>query len=124
MNSELITLPISVNVVPGDEAAGRTENPEVTTELAFQRAQRSKREATDALRDGDVDVAINQYRAASIELRGMDVSAAGPEAAAEIQAEAELFDRLALDAEHDQLRARKSARADHQMKSRIRGRGR
>ena len=54
MKSQLATIPVSVNVVPGDEAAGRTENPEVTTELAFQRAQRAKREATDALRDGDV----------------------------------------------------------------------
>jgi Ca-activated chloride channel family protein len=42
MESKVASIPVSVNVVPGDEAAGRAENTEVTTELAFQRAQRSK----------------------------------------------------------------------------------
>ena len=55
MQSQRADLPVYVNVVPGDEAAGRTQNPEVTTELSFQKAQRDKREASEALKHGDVD---------------------------------------------------------------------
>lgn len=124
MKSEVATMPISVNVVPGDQAAGRIEDPEVTTELAFQRAQRQKREATDALRDGDPEQAINRYHAASENLRDMDLSALAPAAAAEIAAEADLLDDLALQARHDEMLVRKRARADHHMKSRKRGRER
>jgi Ca-activated chloride channel family protein len=122
MKSELATLPISVNVVPGDQAAGRTEDPEVTTELAFQRAQRTKREATDALRDGDPKRAIDGYRSAAADLRSLDLSGAPAGAAAEIAAEAEMFDRLSEEATHDEMRARKLGRADYHMKSRKRGR--
>jgi len=124
MKSELVTLPVSVNVVPGDQAAGRTEDPEVTTELAFQRAQQTKREATDALRDGDVDRAMSSYRSAAADLRSLDVSAAAPETAAEIAAEADLFDRLSAEAELDAMHARKLSRADYHMKARKRGRER
>ncbi|MFI6574223.1 VWA domain-containing protein [Nocardiopsis sp. NPDC050513] len=48
-----VTLPITVNVVPGDEAAGRTPAPEVRTEEALQRAQTAKRRAGEALRRGN-----------------------------------------------------------------------
>src|SRR3712207_7950376 len=48
------TLFRSVNVVPGDEVAGRVPNPVVRTEVAFQQAQRAKRLASEALLDGDV----------------------------------------------------------------------
>ncbi|CAL9554424.1 hypothetical protein SUDANB121_04521 [Nocardiopsis dassonvillei] len=47
------TLPISVNVVPGDEASGRVPRPEVRTEEALQRAQTAKKRASEALRRGD-----------------------------------------------------------------------
>ncbi len=121
MKSRLAKIPVSINVVPGDEAAGRTENPEVTTELAFQRAQRAKREATNALRDGEVGLASALYKRASIDLR--QVAAIAPDASApELRAEAELLDELADQAPADASRTSKRARADHHMKSRRRGR--
>ena len=48
-----MTLPVSVNVVPGDQAAGRVPDPKVRTELLFQQAQEAKRRAADAIARGD-----------------------------------------------------------------------
>ena len=123
MRSERADIPVHVNVVPGDEAAGRTENAEVTTELSFQQAQRAKREASDALADGDVDRAQRIYDGASLGLSELDLSAAPPESAAdEIADEMRVLQELADQAEADQILARKRALADHHMKSRKRGR--
>ncbi len=119
MKSELATIPVSVNVVPGDEANGRTANPTVSTELAFQRAQRAKREATDALRDGDPDRAAETYRLASLAVRE---APAPPELAQEMLTEADLLDNLAARAHDEGMAVRKMASADHHMKSRRRGR--
>ena len=46
------SLPISVNVVPGDEAAGRIPHPTVESEKLFQDAQVAKREASEAFERG------------------------------------------------------------------------
>jgi Ca-activated chloride channel family protein len=123
MKSRLATLPVNVNVVPGDQAAGRVRDPEVETELSFQRAQRTKREATDALGDGDVGRAEALYSKAAVDLRRLsgseDLSAP---AAEELAAEATLLEDLAAQAESDAMRARKIARADYHMKARKRGR--
>lgn len=48
-------LPISVNVVPGDEAAGRIPHPTVESEVLFQEAQDVKRQASEAFERGDLD---------------------------------------------------------------------
>jgi Ca-activated chloride channel family protein len=120
MRGEVATMPVHVNVVPGDQAAGRVDEPEVATELAFQRVQRVKREATDALRDGRVDDAAHGYRSASKTIRKLE--APSPESAAELAAEVELLDSLAEQAYVDDISARKQARADDHMKSRRRGR--
>jgi Ca-activated chloride channel family protein len=48
-----VTLPVCVNVVPGDQAASRVANPEVRSELLFQQAQDAKRRAADAIARGD-----------------------------------------------------------------------
>ncbi len=121
MKSKVASIPVSINVVPGDEAAGRTENAQVRTELAFQRAQRAKREATDALRDGNVAKASSLYRGASIDLRTAETSAPA-EAAPELASEAALLDELADRARDDAMSVRKRARADYHMKARRRGR--
>jgi Ca-activated chloride channel homolog len=121
MQSRLATIPVSINVVPGDEAAGRSENPAVEVELAFQRAQRAKRDATDALHDGDVETASSLYRDASLDLRSAHV-AAPPDTASELDAEASLLEDLADRAELDAMSVRKQARADYHMKARRRGR--
>lgn len=49
-----VSLPISVNVVPGDEAAERSKHPHVESEILFQEAQDSKRKASEAFERGDV----------------------------------------------------------------------
>jgi Ca-activated chloride channel homolog len=54
---QVVTLPVSVNVVPGDEAAGRVPDATVVTEVLFQEAQESKRLASEALERGDRDTA-------------------------------------------------------------------
>jgi len=49
----VITLPVTVNVVPGDVAAGRVPDPVVTVERLLQQAQQTKREAISVLRAGE-----------------------------------------------------------------------
>ena len=48
-------LPITVNVVPGDEAAGRIPHPTVQSEVLFQEAQDVKRQASEAFERGEFD---------------------------------------------------------------------
>lgn len=48
-------LPITINVVPGDEAAGRVAHPTVHSEVLFQEAQDVKRRASEAFEQGDFD---------------------------------------------------------------------
>jgi Ca-activated chloride channel family protein len=50
-----VTLPVDVNVLPGDEAAGRVRKPEVEKERLLLAVQRSKKESEELLRRGDVD---------------------------------------------------------------------
>lgn len=123
MHSERVDLPVYVNVVPGDEAAGRTQNPEVTTELSFQCAQRAKREASEALGEGDLNRAQGIWRGASLDLRHLESADIPPAMAAEIADEVRILEELADRAADDQLTTRKRALADHHMKSRKRGRG-
>jgi Ca-activated chloride channel family protein len=125
MKSKVAKLPVNVNVVPGDQAAGRVADAEVETELAFQRAQRTKREATDALRDGDGERAAGMYKAASADLLTASHREDLPAPMAEeLSAEASVLDDLAARAELDDSTAPKMARADYHMKARKRGRGR
>lgn len=51
----VVSLPVSVNVVPGDEAAGRVPHPTVQSEVLFQEAQDVKRQASEAFERGDFD---------------------------------------------------------------------
>src|SRR3954451_3067487 len=64
LEQHTVTVPLHVNVVPGDQAAGRIPNPVVRTEMAFQRAQRAKREASSALSVGDARAAGSALRTA------------------------------------------------------------
>ena len=52
----VVSVPISVNVVPGDEAAGRTPHPTVHSEVLFQEAQGVKRQASEAFERGEFEV--------------------------------------------------------------------
>jgi len=108
---ETVTLPIFVNVVPGDEAAGRTANPKVRQELLFQQAQKSKRTAMDDLAHGDVARAAMTLRDAAICLPP------------EHDEERDVLLSMAVEAEQDDAgRARKRMAADYSSKSRRRGR--
>jgi Ca-activated chloride channel family protein len=63
---ETVTLPVSVNVVPGDQAAGRIPNPRVRQELLFQQVQKAKRDAADAIargEDGRADAVLGSAQA-------------------------------------------------------------
>jgi Ca-activated chloride channel family protein len=116
LKEQTITLPLHVNVVPGDQAAGRVPDPKVRTELLFQRAQRAKRKAAEALGDGDVQAARAAYREAAAHI------AAAP-ASAELAEEAEILGRLDAQVSSGQaILAAKVSRMEHARKSRQRGR--
>lgn len=48
------TLPIQVNVVPGDQAAGRMPDPQVRSEVLFQETPRAKRQSSRLLSEGRI----------------------------------------------------------------------
>ena len=73
------TMPVSVNVVPGDEAAGRVPRPEVRVEEALQKAQTAKKQASEALRRGDRDEAARLLEQAGRDLDDVNASAPGDE---------------------------------------------
>jgi Ca-activated chloride channel family protein len=112
LTEQSVTLPISVNVVPGDEAAGRIPRPEVVTERLFQEAQKAKREAADALSRGDEDLALQRLDAAAASLADVDLE----ERAAVAALAADIRDGFAI-------RAAKQTMAEYDAKSRKRGRG-
>jgi Ca-activated chloride channel family protein len=108
---QTVTLPVSVNVVPGDEAAGRVPDPRVRSERLFQRAQQAKREAADAIAGGDELRAMQALAAAAVQLAGSD------------EDERSVVLDMAADIDRGQaVRAAKRALADHHHKSRKRGR--
>src|SRR3954469_20372410 len=114
MNTHKVTIPVNVNVVPGDEAAGRVANPVVLTERVFQQAQRDKQAATDALRAGDAPAAAQMYASAAEALAGF--------ADADMLEESETLYDLAERARYgDASRTAKLSEADRHRKSRRRG---
>lgn len=122
MKSETVTIPVNVNVVPGDVAAGRVSNATVRTELEFQQAQRMKYEAAQHLRAGDVRSAARTYKDAGKRLDAAG-AAAPDEIREEIAREARLLEDLGERALwEDASRIAKFADADRHMKSRKRGR--
>ena len=115
------TVPVNVNVVPGDQAAGRVRDPEVRSEALFQQSQTAKRRSSRLLSNGRVDEASGLLRETSVNLR---VEAAGlpPMMAAELTREADMMQALAEEAHIDSSRAAKVSSYDASSKSRNRGR--
>jgi Ca-activated chloride channel family protein len=114
MDTHKVTIPVNVNVVPGDEAAGRIANPVVTTERAFQQAQRDKQAATNALRAGEPAVAQELFSSAAAALGGF--------ADEEMKLEADVLYDLAERAQYDDAsRTAKLSEADRHRKTRRRG---
>lgn len=117
-------IPVHVNVVPGDEAAGRIAKPEVRTELAFQEAQRSRIEAAEALRRGDRDAASAALNDAGDGIRQLiDLGVIPAAAAAPLQEEAANLAADARDAlELDAIANAKRQLANFHLNQRKRGR--
>ena len=117
----MTTMPILVNVVPGDQAAGRVPDPKVRSEALFQQTQRTKKAAGEMLSQGRSDEASATLTGWSASLR--DQSAVLPSAfSAELYGEADLMDALADESRFDVGRAAKAASYDSSAKSRTRGR--
>ncbi len=98
----VITLPLAVNVVPGDVAAGRVRDAEVVQEELLLQVQISKKEAERALLHGDTDAARHHLGAAS------DMIASSPLQSPDLMQEsAWLDDSLRLLHERDDIYNRK-----------------
>jgi Ca-activated chloride channel homolog len=122
LDTHTVTLPISVNVVPGDQAAGRIPDPVVTTEVAFQQAQEAKRQASQALRDGDWSTAQSLLRSAGSVL-GSAMESAPLGMASELAAEKVALEDMADRAEWDDAnRMSKKTHSSWHMQTRKRGR--
>ena len=122
MEQKVVTIPVNVNVVPGDEAAGRIADSEVVTELTFQQAQRNKREANDALARGDHETARKLWHDSRHQLRGLDRRHLSDQELLDVNEEIAMLDRIEIRSEMDANAARKMSQADFHRKSRKRGR--
>jgi Ca-activated chloride channel homolog len=118
LEQQTITVPLHVNVVPGDHAAGRIPDPVVRTEVAFQHAQRAKREASTALSAGDASAAESSLRAARRIVE--DACASAPPAmTAELQDELAVLSQLEEEVRSGNVaRAAKRSSMDASYKSR------
>lgn len=65
-----VVLPITVNVVPGDQAAGRVPNPVVEVERLLVDVDDAKRQAAQSLREHDVDSAKSSLGTAMTQVAG------------------------------------------------------
>ena len=64
-----VTLPVNVNVVPGDVAAGRVADPVVRAERLILDAQSSKAAATEELLSGNIKEAASRLKGTAANLR-------------------------------------------------------
>jgi Ca-activated chloride channel homolog len=117
-----VAVPVHVNVVPGDQAAGRVPDPVVRTELVYLQAQRAKRRASSHLSAGDTEAALREIRDAQASVtRAM---ADAPQALlADLAEEVESLTYLANETQSGLItRAAKYSSSDSYRKSTQRGR--
>ncbi len=69
LTEHTVSLPISVNVVPGDEASGRVPDPKVESERLYQEGQAAKLEASKAYESGDLGAAEALLEESASQLR-------------------------------------------------------
>jgi Ca-activated chloride channel family protein len=117
-----VTVPVHVNVVPGDLAAGRVPDPVVRTELVYLRAQQAKRRASTYLSNGDTDAALKEIQQAQRDIADAQVEA--PETlAADLAEEAEALSYLAQETQSGSaFRAAKYASSTSSARLQKRGR--
>lgn len=68
-NEISVTMPVNVNVVPGDQAAGRIEDPVVKAERMILQAQSEKALATEEILQGDQKSATKRLKGTAANLR-------------------------------------------------------
>ena len=116
-----VTVPVHVNVVPGDQAAGRIPDPTVRTELAYLRTQQAKRAAAERMSRGDAAGAIGELRLARA-MASRTRQAAPAMMRAELSEDIATIDLLSTEVAFGRMgRAAKLASADTTLKSRRRG---
>ena len=103
-----VTMPVNINVVPGDVAAGRIADPIVRAERLIIGAQSAKSLATDELREGKIAQASKRLKGAAQDLRNEadKISEDNPltiDSKARINTEAEEMDALAKMAEENEI---------------------
>jgi Ca-activated chloride channel family protein len=118
----VVTVPVQVNVVPGDEAAGRVVDPTVHSEVLFQEAQQAKRAASEALEHGHREMSTAYFQAAGAKI-AQALSVAPDALVDDLLREqsdvADLHDRSRRD---DTNRLSKESRASYHAANRKRGR--
>ena len=103
-----VSIPVNVNVVPGDVAAGRVADSVVRAERLIITAQSAKAMATEELLDGKVADAAKRLKEAARNLRFVAESITGDdergvESREKINAEAVVMDQLAKTAEENEI---------------------
>jgi Ca-activated chloride channel homolog len=88
-----VSLPISVNVVPGDELDERVPDPKVQSERLYQEGQAAKLEASQAYETGDMTAGQAHLRASHERLRSAAMYAS-PEDRAMIDRELQMIEDL------------------------------
>ncbi|HEX6873152.1 MAG TPA: VWA domain-containing protein [Micromonosporaceae bacterium] len=123
LKSHTVTVPLHVNVVPGDEAAGRIPDPVVRTELLYQRVQQAKRRASGHLTAGDSGAALAEINSAQELVRqASSIDPSGP-LSSDLAEEAQALAYLARQTQAGMLaRAAKYSSMDAAAKSSKRGR--
>ena len=107
-NEVSVTMPVNVNVVPGDQAAGRIEDPIVKAERMILQAQSEKAIATEEILQGNQKSATKRLKGTAANLRSHAseirvVDERSAESLAIILEEAAEMDALAQTAEHEDL---------------------
>ena len=117
-----VTVPLHVNVVPGDQAAGRVPDATVRTEAVYQRLQQTKRSVSRHLSEGHPAKALVELGEAERLVR-KQLADAPPELAADLEEEAREIDFLARRVAHGDLSgSAKYSSSSSSYRSRMRGR--
>lgn len=115
------TVPVHVNVVPGDQAAGRVPDPQVRSEALFQQTQQAEKRSSQLLSAGRIAEASALLRQTSGGLN-TDAMSLPSEYRAELESEAKVVGALADEAMYDSARAAKASSFSATTASRYRGR--
>ncbi len=122
LTEHTVTLPVTVNVVPGDEATGRIPDPVVQSEKLYQEGQAAKLRASQAYESGDLDAGAS-YLLDSQQLLGsaMDIAPAPIRSAMRVEMD-EINDVMSVAGEAGAGYASKMTRDSYHRNNRKRGR--